>query len=46
MESFAGASLVAEEQVSLAGTSNVEDKTHFRRNDGRDGIVIGNHVFY
>jgi uncharacterized protein YgiM (DUF1202 family) len=31
---------------ALAGTSNVGDKTHFRRNDGRDGIVIGNHVFY
>ena len=31
---------------ALAGTSNVGDMTHFRRNDGRDGIVIGNHVFY
>ncbi|MBR1930940.1 MAG: cell wall hydrolase [Lachnospiraceae bacterium] len=31
---------------ALGGTSNIGDKTHFRRNDGRDGIVIGNHVFY
>ena len=31
---------------ALAGNSNIGDKTHFRRNDGRDGIVIGNHVFY
>jgi len=31
---------------ALAGTSNVGDCTHFRRNDGRNGIVIGNHVFY
>ncbi len=35
----------AAEEV-LAGVSNVGDCTHFRRNDGRDGIVIGNHVFY
>ncbi len=31
---------------ALAGTSNVGDLTHFRVNDGRDGIVIGNHVFH
>lgn len=31
---------------ALAGTSNVGDLTHFRRNNGRDGLVIGNHVFY
>ncbi|MBR1852192.1 MAG: cell wall hydrolase [Lachnospiraceae bacterium] len=31
---------------ALAGVSNVGDCTHFRRNDGRNGIVIGNHVFY
>lgn len=31
---------------ALAGVSNVGDCTHFRRNDGREGIVIGNHVFY
>lgn len=31
---------------ALAGSSNVGDLTHFRRNNGRDGLVIGNHVFY
>lgn len=31
---------------AINGTSNVGDLTHFRRNDGRDGIVIGNHVFF
>ncbi|MCR5753714.1 MAG: cell wall hydrolase [Acetatifactor sp.] len=31
---------------ALSGTSNVGDCTHFRRNNGRDGLVIGNHVFY
>ncbi len=34
----------AEEAIS--GVSNVGDCTHFRRNNGREGIVIGNHVFY
>lgn len=34
----------AEEAIS--GVSNVGDYTHFRRNNGRDGIVIGHHVFY
>jgi uncharacterized protein YgiM (DUF1202 family) len=33
-------------EEALAGTSNVGSATHFRRNNGRDGIVIGNHVFY
>jgi len=33
-------------QEAINGTSNVGDLTHFRRNDGRDGIVIGNHVFF
>lgn len=33
-------------QEAIAGTSNVGDLTHFRRNDGRDGLVIGHHVFY
>lgn len=33
-------------EEAIAGTSNVGDYTHFRRNNGRDGIVIGNHVFY
>lgn len=31
----------------LSGVSNVGDRTHFRRNNGtREGLVIGNHVFY
>lgn len=34
----------AEEAIS--GVSNVGDMTHFRRNNGREGLVIGNHVFY
>ena len=34
----------AEEAIS--GTSNVGDLTHFRRNNGREGLVIGHHVFY
>lgn len=34
----------AEEAIS--GVSNIGDCTHFKRNNGRDGIVIGNHVFY
>lgn len=33
-------------QEALSGTSNVGDLTHFRRNNGREGLVIGNHVFY
>lgn len=33
-------------QDALSGNSNVGDLTHFRRNNGRDGLVIGNHVFY
>jgi SH3-like domain-containing protein len=31
---------------AIGGTSNVGDLTHFRRNNGRAGLVIGNHVFY
>lgn len=34
----------AEEAIS--GVSNVGTMTHFRRNNGREGLVIGNHVFY
>lgn len=34
----------AEEAIS--GVSNVGDLTHFRRVNGREGLVIGNHVFY
>lgn len=33
-------------QEALSGVSNVGSCTHFRRNNGREGIVIGNHVFY
>ncbi|MBE5868269.1 MAG: cell wall hydrolase [Lachnospiraceae bacterium] len=31
---------------ALSGVSNVGDMTYFRRNDGRKGLVIGNHVFH
>lgn len=31
---------------ALSGVSNVGDRLFFRRNNGRDGLVIGNHVFY
>ncbi|MBR1478321.1 MAG: cell wall hydrolase [Lachnospiraceae bacterium] len=32
---------------ALSGVSNVGAATHFRRNNGsREGIIIGNHVFY
>jgi len=33
-------------EEALAGSSNVGDMTHFRRKNGREGLVIGNHVFY
>lgn len=33
-------------QEAISGVSNVGDCTHFKRNNGREGIVIGNHVFY
>lgn len=33
-------------QEALSGVSNVGDMTHFRRVNGREGLVIGNHVFY
>lgn len=33
-------------EEALSGVSNVGDMTHFRRNNGREGLVIGNHVFY
>lgn len=33
-------------QEAISGVSNVGDMTHFRRNNGREGLVIGNHVFY
>lgn len=40
------ASCVKAAEEALSGVSNVGDMTHFRRNNGRDGLVIGNHVFY
>lgn len=40
------ASCLQAAQDAIAGTSNVGDLTHFRRNNGREGLVIGNHVFY
>lgn len=39
-------SCVKAAEEALAGTSNVGDLTHFRRVNGREGLVIGNHVFY
>ena len=33
-------------EEALSGVSNVGDLTYFRRNNGREGLVIGNHVFY
>lgn len=33
-------------EEALSGVSNVGDLTHFRRVNGREGLVIGNHVFY
>jgi len=40
------ASCIKAAEAALAGESNVGDLTHFRRNNGREGLVIGNHVFY
>lgn len=40
------ASCLKAAEEALSGVSNVGDMTHFRRNNGRDGLVIGNHVFY
>ena len=31
---------------ALSGVSNVGDLTHFRTVNGREGLIIGNHVFY
>lgn len=33
-------------EEALSGVSNVGDMKYFRRNNGREGLVIGNHVFY
>lgn len=40
------ASCVQAANEVINGTCNVGDALHFRRNNGRDGIVIGNHVFW
>ncbi len=40
------ASCIRAAEEALSGVSNVGDLTHFRRNNGLDGLVIGNHVFY
>lgn len=40
------ASCIEAAKEALSGKSNVGDRTHFRRNNGRAGLVIGNHVFY
>ncbi len=40
------ASCIQAAEEAISGVSNVGDFTHFRRNNGREGIVIGNHVFY
>ena len=33
-------------EEALSGVSNVGELTHFRRVNGREGLIIGNHVFY
>lgn len=33
-------------RAAIAGETSVAGATRFRRNNGRDGIVIGNHVFW
>ena len=40
------ASCVQAANEVINGACNVGDALHFRRNNGRSGLVIGNHVFY
>lgn len=40
------ASCVQAANEVINGACNVGDALHFRRNNGRAGLVIGNHVFY
>lgn len=40
------ASCVQAAQEAINGACNVGDAVHFRRNNGRPGLVIGNHVFW
>ncbi|MEG1848200.1 MAG: cell wall hydrolase [Lachnospiraceae bacterium] len=42
----AKASCIQAAQAAIAGASNVGDATHFRRAGSKEGIVIGNHVFW
>lgn len=40
------ASCIQAAQEAINGVCNVGDALHFRRNNGREGLVIGNHVFW
>ncbi len=40
------ASCIKAAKEVLSGYSNVGARLYFRRNNGREGLVIGNHVFY
>ena len=40
------ASCIQAAQEAINGACNVGDALHFRRNNGRPGLVIGNHVFW
>lgn len=40
------ASCIQAAQEAINGVCNVGDALHFRRNNGKDGLVIGNHVFW
>jgi uncharacterized protein YgiM (DUF1202 family) len=40
------ASCMQAAQEAINGVCNVGDALHFRRNNGRPGLVIGNHVFW
>lgn len=46
IQSGVSASCLQAARAAIGGQSNVGGATHFRRNDGRAGIVIGNHVFW
>ena len=45
-ESGPPANCVQAAQAAIAGETTVGDATHFRRNNGHPGIVIGAHVFW
>lgn len=46
IENGVKASCLQAAQEAIAGASNVGGATHFRRAGSREGIVIGNHVFW